>query len=111
MRAFDAGRTREANLSDPYEMAFLAGGANRCGQLAVSRLLQSGDLRWRTGGIFQSGRLLPKGKSGGPMNEIENALYQGACLSREYGMPLSSVLTLVSPQDICVTSVANSGGS
>lgn len=97
MRSFDARGGHPVALTDPYEIAFLAGGASRCGQLAVSRLMQNGTLDWRKGGAFRTAGLVTGGNKQ-PMNGIEGALYQGAVSHRDKGLPLTSVASLVTPQ-------------
>lgn len=97
MRALDMRRPCEVSLEDPYEIAFLAGGANRCGQLAVSRLLENGALAWREAGTFRCGGLIAGRKSAPSLNEIETRLIRGVSSWPGGAMPLDKVVPAISP--------------
>ncbi|RYD25702.1 MAG: TIGR04222 domain-containing membrane protein, partial [Verrucomicrobiaceae bacterium] len=91
---FDVPPGQEVTLSDPYEMAFLAGGVPRCAQLAVVRLLDKRALEWKSGKWFSGGRLVARSAPGAGMNDIETAVYQGAAAAGEKGIRVDEVMPL-----------------
>lgn len=86
---------RNSELTDPYEMAFLAGGTPRCAQLAVTRLLKTGSIQWKRTKVFSESRLVAIGCAYQDFNEIERTLFSSILSYGKKGMPLDSVSQLV----------------
>ena len=82
-------------VSDPYEMAFLAGGTPRCSQVAVVRLLQCGCVEWVRSKILRESRLVAVSQAKAEFNEIERTVYSSIAGNGAKGMPLASVPQLV----------------
>jgi uncharacterized protein (TIGR04222 family) len=73
--------------SDPYELAFLAGGEARAVQLAVVRLLHKELVRWKSG--FLGARLIRNGdKPGSSLPAIESALLERVAAKGASGIPV-----------------------
>jgi uncharacterized protein (TIGR04222 family) len=60
----------DVELTDPYDMAFLAGGTPRCSQVAVVRLLKSGSAEWKRTRIPKESRLVANGHAGAAAVEV-----------------------------------------
>jgi uncharacterized protein (TIGR04222 family) len=73
---------------DPYELAYLAGGAPRVTQLAVVRLLFSGALKWNKG-IFGSHLQAGKPVGAGHLPSIERRLLERVVFGKSKGIPVT----------------------
>lgn len=87
---FDAPRASDPQVTDPYEIAFLAGGVPRCGQLAVVRLMEAGAIE-RNRRTFSGSHLVAVGNASPEANEIERKLLASISGYGGKGMPLSNV--------------------
>lgn len=85
----------EPLLTDPYEIAFLAGGAPRCSQLAVVKLIKTGAVEWKKAGIFKASRLIATGSAQPDFTDAERHLFKSVLTYGKKGMPLSEVSRLV----------------
>ncbi|MBG7608736.1 MAG: TIGR04222 domain-containing membrane protein [Verrucomicrobia bacterium] len=85
----------QVELTDPYDMAFLAGGTSRCSQVAVVKLLKVGSVEWVKTKILKESRLLAKGQAYPDFHEIERTLFSSILGYGKKGMPLASVSQLV----------------
>ena len=83
-----------AILTDPYELAFLAGGKLRCVQVAVISLLQQGTLAWKKGRFFQANRLVISSHASPPENGMEREIFDIAKPAGEKGVLVQSLLQL-----------------
>lgn len=85
----------QVELTDPYDMAFLAGGTPRCSQVAVVRLLKSGSVEWVRTKILKESRLVASGAALPGFNEIERTLFSSILSYGRKGMPLAGMSQLV----------------
>lgn len=85
----------EPLLTDPYEIAFLAGGAPRCSQLAVVKLIQTGAAEWKKASVFKASRLIATGAAQPDFTDAERHLFKSVLSYGKKGMPLSEVSRLV----------------
>lgn len=85
----------DVTLTDPYEIAFLAGGTARCSQVAVVRLLQSGSVSWFRAKISKESRLTASGQALSNFSDIERTLFTAILSYGKTGMPFTSVSQLV----------------
>ncbi|MGJ8642583.1 MAG: TIGR04222 domain-containing membrane protein [Luteolibacter sp.] len=85
----------EPQLTDPYEVAFLAGGAPRCSQLAVVKLIKTGAVEWKKAKLFKTSRLIATGSAQADFTDAERALFTSVLGYGKKGMSLSEVSRLV----------------
>lgn len=85
----------EANLTDPYEIAYLAGGAPRCSQVVVVKLIKSGAVEWKRSKFLKESILVASGKASPDFNDIERTVYSSILDYGQKGMPLANVSQLV----------------
>lgn len=86
----------ETRLTDPYEIAYLAGGAPRCAQVAVVKLIQCGAVKWERTRILRESRLIAEGQADPDFNEIERTLFTSILGHGKKGIKMSEVPVLVS---------------
>ncbi len=86
----------ETRLTDPYEIAYLAGGAPRCAQLVVVKLIQCGAVKWERTRILRESRLVAVGQVEQDFNAIERTLFISMLSHGKKGMALDDVSRLVS---------------
>ena len=82
-----------SSLADPYEAAYLAGGVPRCAQLAVVRLIERGDVEWKSS--WGRPKLMVKGASHPAMTEIESEIFKKVVGKRKGGLSLSEIPMIV----------------
>lgn len=82
-------------LTDPYEIAYLAGGAPRCAQLAVVKLIQSGAVKWEPKRLFKESRLIAVGQAEPGFSGIERSLFVTILGKGKSGLSLNEVVRLV----------------
>ena len=87
LRKFSVVGAEQAHITDPYELAFLAGGIPRCTQVAVLRLVEMKYVEWRSSKVFQS-RLVAVAHLPADRNDIEMALYAAIVAAGRKGMPI-----------------------
>ena len=92
---FNLPEAANFELTDPYEIAFLAGGAPRCAQVAVVRLIKADAIGWKRTKILGEWRLVGKGEAMPDFNGVERALFSSILGYGKKGMPVSSVSQLV----------------
>lgn len=85
-----------SSLADPYEAAYLAGGIPRCAQLAVVRLLERGDVEWKSS--WGRSNLVAKGASHPAMTEIESKIFEAVVEKRKAGLSLSEIPQIIAPR-------------
>lgn len=101
LEPFDAKGVPPDDLTNPYEIAFLAGGAPRMSQLAITRLLASGGVKIKR--HLTSGGHLELTEVPAQFEErIENDLYSAARSGGRKGLPLKEVGKLVQPYAMAV---------
>jgi uncharacterized protein (TIGR04222 family) len=83
----------ETQLTDPYEIAYLAGGAPRCAQVAVVKLLHSGAVEWQRKRILRDSRLVAIGMADAAFNDIERALFSVISSRGKSGLRMMEVTT------------------
>lgn len=86
----------ETLLTDPYEIAYLAGGAPRCAQVVVVKLIQCGAVKWERTRILKESRLVAVGQAEPGFNEIERMVFISLLSYGKKGMALNDVSRLVS---------------
>ena len=82
-------------LTDPYEIAFLAGGAARCAQVAIVRLIKSGAIGWGKTRFTRESRLHATGSALPEFNDIERSIYVSVKSYGKKGMPLAEIPRMV----------------
>lgn len=85
----------ETKLTDPYEIAWLAGGVPRCAQVAVVKLITCGAVQWRRTRILRESRLVAGGSAEAGFNEMERALFSAIRGHGDKGMRLTEIPALV----------------
>lgn len=85
----------EVSLTDPYEIAFLAGGAARCTQVVVVRLIKSGAVVWNKSKGFSQSTLVATGTAQTGFNDIELTTHKAILSYGKTGMPLTRLPQLV----------------
>ncbi len=85
----------EVELTDPYELAYLAGGAPRCTQVVVVRLIRAGAVEWKKAKLLGESKLVATGKAEPDLNDIERTVYSSVLGYGKKGMPLTSLPLLV----------------
>jgi uncharacterized protein (TIGR04222 family) len=93
---FSLNGAEETRLTDPYEIAYLAGGAPRCVQVLVVKLIQCGAVKWERTRILRKSRLVAVGQLEAGFNEIERTLFISLLNYGKKGMALDDVYRLVS---------------
>ncbi len=81
----------EPSLTDPYEIAFLAGGAPRCSQVVLVRLITTGVIQWRKAKVFRDSKLVAVGPAATGFNDIERSVYSAILGYGEKGMSLTTI--------------------
>eukprot|EP00903_Cladosiphon_okamuranus_P003552 g3550.t1 len=94
-RKFSVPGASGTDLTDPYEIAFLAGGAPRCSQVAVVKLIKSGAAEWKRSRILKQSSLVASGRAPADLNEIERAVHSSILAYGQKGMPLPNVSQIV----------------
>ena len=94
MEKFIVPRGALTSLINPYEAAYLAGGAPRCIQLAVVRLLQRGALQGEVP-RFGANRVLARETNPAELNDIEQAVYDEAVRLGRKGLLMQNIGALV----------------
>ncbi len=82
-------------LTDPYEIAFLAGGAPRCSQVVLVSLIKSRAVEWRQAKVFRESKLVAVGSAMPSLNDIERTVFTSILSYGKRGMPLTSIPPLV----------------
>lgn len=109
LRKFSVVGAEQTQMTDPYEIAYLAGGVPRCCQVAVLRLVEMKCVRWKSHSVFQS-RLIAVAPLPAERDEIEMALYETILGYGEKGLPIKEASRVVSPRLYRVeTSLAKRG--
>lgn len=85
----------ETQLTDPYEIAFLAGGAPRCAQVAAVKLITCEAVDWKRAGVFKESRLVASGHAEAGFNEIERTLFSSILSYGKKGMPVAEIPALI----------------
>jgi len=81
----------DPQLTDPYDIAYLAAGVPRVAQLAVVRLMQSGHIEWKSGLLIK--RLIALNPTGGDAhNRIERTLRQAVQNNGRQGLPVTQAI-------------------
>lgn len=93
---FSLPGAEETRLTDPYEIAYLTGGAPRCAQVAVVKLIQCGAVKWERTRILRESRLIAEGQAEPGFNEIERTLFTSILGHGKKGMKMMEVPVLVS---------------
>lgn len=96
LAGFSASDASGTPLSDPYELAFLAGGVPRCAQLAVVRLLERGDVEWKRP-RWGKDSLVVKGAAHPEMNEVESVIHMAAVGRGAKGLPIHEIAAIAAP--------------
>ena len=96
LRKFSVTGAEQAQVTDPYELAYLAGGVPRCTQVAVLRLVEMKAVQWKAGSFFQN-RLHAIAPLPAERNDIEVALYRAILVHEKKGMPIKEAGRAVSP--------------
>jgi len=94
-KKFSLAEAAEVQLSDPYELAFLAGGAPRCTQVVVVRLIKAGAVEWKKARGFSESKLIAKSAASPDFNDIERTVYSSILSYGKKGIPLSGLSLLV----------------
>ena len=90
MSRFEVSDKASPPLTNPYEIAYLAGGAQRVVQLVVVRLVSEDLLEWKKSGKIQG--LVAKAKAvPADLNEIERTVLKSAGSFGKTGMQLKNV--------------------
>ncbi|MEP4077904.1 TIGR04222 domain-containing membrane protein [Haloferula sp.] len=92
---FSLPGAEEVQLSDPYELAYLAGGAPRCSQVALVRLVEAGAIERKPSRLFSESKVVAIGSADAGFNDIERTVFSGILAYGEKGMPLSEIPQLV----------------
>ncbi len=82
-------------LTDPYEIAWLAGGVPRCAQVAVVKLISSGAVEWKRTRILRESLLVANGSAEAGFNEMERALYSAILGRGQKGLKMTEVPPLI----------------
>lgn len=85
----------QTQLTDPYEIAYLAGGVPRCAQVAVVKLITSGAVEWKRTKIFRESLLVASGSAEAGFNDIERMLFSAILGHGKKGMKMMEVPALV----------------
>lgn len=85
----------DSSLTDPYEIAYLTGGAPRCAQVAVVKLIQSGVVKWERTRFTKQSKLIAVAAAEPGFNEIERTLFTSVLGYGKKGMALDEVARLV----------------
>lgn len=83
--------TPETTLTDPYEIAYLAGGAPRCAEVATIKLITSGAALFEKTRFTKEGRLISNGPAQPDFHSIERALLGTISGHGKRGMPLLKI--------------------
>jgi uncharacterized protein (TIGR04222 family) len=87
-----------AELTDPYDAAYLSGGAPRVAQLAVVRLMQLGYVEWKSR-IFNGGRLIPREfHTGTGLNAVERRMWQAIQRNGKKGLSVRDSYAAILPE-------------
>ena len=89
MATFD-GKADNVELTDPYEIAYLAGGVPRVSQLAVVNLLESGAVKIQRSFFSGSSLMASEHWQVNISNEIEQEIY-AKVVSKRGGLPLKEI--------------------
>jgi uncharacterized membrane protein YgcG len=75
---FSLPGAERTKLTDPYEIAYLAGGAPRCAQVAVVKLITCGAVDWKRTTILRESRLVAGGSAEAGFNVLCSVALFGA---------------------------------
>lgn len=89
--------TAPAHTEDPYELAFLAGGARRVAQVAVVRLILEGHIEWQP--KWTGARLVARSEAAttAPTSRIEADLASSIAAAGKGGLKVDRLMPLVAP--------------
>ena len=96
LRKFSVTGAEQTQVTDPYELAYLAGGLPRCTQVAVMRLVEMKSVQWKAGSFFQN-RLHAIAPLPAERDDIEVALYRAILVPGKKGLPVKEASRAVSP--------------
>lgn len=92
---FSLPGAEDTKLTDPYEIAYLAGGVPRCAQVAVVKLITCGAVEWKRTAILRQSLLVASGSAEAGFHEIERNLYTAILGRGKKGMNLTEIPALV----------------
>ena len=97
VRRFRVAGAEHSEITDPYELAYLAGGPPRCAQLAVLRLVEAKAVKWEHH-TFSANRLVALDAAPTGLTDIERSLLVTILGYGQKGMPVKEVAGLVARQ-------------
>ena len=78
-------------LEDPIEIAYLAGGASRCTEVALVNLIEKGVLSWKPGGLLKRGTLKVENNLPADCHWFERAIFSAVTANGMGGIPLQDL--------------------
>lgn len=91
LNSFNPAKGACPELSHPIEIAYLAGGASRCTEVAIVHLIEGGFISWNATSGLGNGRLQAIAAPPSDSHWLEKSLYSEISLRGAAGMPLSSI--------------------
>lgn len=91
LNSFNPREGSNPQLDDPYQVAYLAGGITRCGEVAIASLVEKGAIVWKPAKKIKESRLHEIGPCPDGLHWFEKSLFSPISLRGKTGIALTSL--------------------